>query len=310
MSHPRVRPVLAVLAVALLAAAPVVGATLTPPPSVESVSEAPRRLRLDLSEHVEEYDAAMATHVPVPTTAQGIGPGSHLFIRMDGGLYGCTANFLWTAGGKTYLGAAGHCFLPEGKSATHGPGADYDPAGSTVSVCVSACNFGGQAGFVFTGTTAPLGAVAYARQTQDNADLGNDFGVVEVPSTLHHLLRPSMPVFQGPTTTGNVTTRGLMCHFGNGVGVGEVYPTHARMGLGWIEVTSAGSWHAALAAAPGDSGSAVQSCVADAAGVHGVAAIGVLTHIAGGFIVGTTVGKAVHMGRQANLELQIVLGTH
>ena len=50
---------------------------------------------------------------------------------------GCTANFVWSTGSTQYLGAAGHCFIPQGTTATHGPGADFDASGVLVSVCVN-----------------------------------------------------------------------------------------------------------------------------------------------------------------------------
>lgn len=308
MLHAISRAALAVVLAALVTL-PVSGAALTPPPlpAAEPAPEDWRIARLDLSEWADEFDAMMATHVPTPAAATGIGPGSHLLIRMAGGLYGCTASFLFTgSNGKTYLGSAGHCFLPEGRKATHGPGADYNPAGTTVTVCVSGCNFGGQMGFFISGSLVTLGSVAYARQATGGSQIGHDFGVVEVPASLHHLLRPAMPVFGGPSTSGSMGIGTLVCHFGNGVGVGEVYPTHGRVGVGFGESTITPSWRAFLAAAPGDSGSAAQSCERDADGIHGVAALGTLTHISSGFIVGTTMPRSLEMAKQAGLTLTLV----
>src|SRR5256712_12645982 len=112
------------------------------------VSAADVRARLDVTGWVDA-----TTTVPLalvtPAMAQNIGPGSHLLIEIPGaGTFGCTANFVWASGGTRYLGAAGHCFLPEGTTATHGPGTDYDASGVQVSVCVSNCSFGGETGFV------------------------------------------------------------------------------------------------------------------------------------------------------------------
>ena len=61
-----------------------------------------------------------------------------------------------------YLGTAGHCFLPDNATATHGPSADFNAAGVKVSVCVAGCAFGGKLSRYneLTGTYAALGAVA------------------------------------------------------------------------------------------------------------------------------------------------------
>lgn len=257
----------------------------------------------------------LTTVVPLalvtPAMAQNIGPGSHLLIEIPGaGTFGCTANFVWASGATQYLGAAGHCFIPEGTTATHGPGADYDASGVQVSVCVSNCSFGGETGFVLTGDLVRLGAVAYARQTAADGDLGNDFGVVTIPASLASLIRPSIPVFGGPTTVEEVAQGQPLCHYGNGVIVGETFLTMARIGVG------AGStptyWMADLAAAPGDSGSAVVTCSLGGTEFQGRGAAGILTHVGvafgipTGFVFGTTTARAIEMAGEAGLSLALV----
>lgn len=93
-------------------------------------SQHERRLITDVTNFVKNF--YFPTHLPVPSTGSGIGPGSLLLISIGGGQFSCTANFIWTDGTKKYLGTAGHCLLPENKIATHGPGADYNPSGTTV----------------------------------------------------------------------------------------------------------------------------------------------------------------------------------
>jgi hypothetical protein len=246
-----------------------------------------------------------------PAMAGNIGPGSHLVIEIPGaGTFGCTANFVWASGGTRYLGAAGHCFLPEGTTATHGPGADYNASGVQVSVCVSNCSFGGETGFVLTGNLVSLGAVAYARQTAADGDVGNDFGVVAIPAGLASMIRAAMPVFGGPTTVESVTPGQPLCHYGNGVVVGETFLTMARVGIGASSTSR--SWVGNLAAAPGDSGSAVVTCQISGTEFHGRGAAGVLTHLGvgvgtePGFVFGTTTGRAIAMGREAGLSLAVV----
>ena len=255
-----------------------------------------------------------------PAMAQNIGPGSHLIIDIPGeGTFGCTANFVWASGNARYLGAAGHCFIPAPATATHGPGANYNASGVIVRVCVSNCSFGGSTGFTLTGNLVQLGAVAYARQTAAGGDIGNDFGVVTIPSALAPLIRSSMPVFGGPTEIDTISQGELVCHYGNGVIVGETFLTMARVGMGGG--SNAAMWMGDLAAAPGDSGSAVETCDANAGGFSGRGAAGILTHLSvqvcpcdvgsltfqQGVVFGTTVARAIDMAREAGLALFVVL---
>ena len=268
------------------------------------------------------------TQIPLalvtPQMAENIGPGSHLLIEIpNAGTFGCTANFIWTDGTTQYLGAAGHCFIPEGTTATHGPGADFNASGVTVSVCVSGCAFGGETGFTITGTLVTLGTVAYARQTAADGDIGNDFGVVRIPASLAAMVRTSMPVFGGPTTTAEVQQGQPLCHYGNGVAVGETFLTMARAGVGGGSTPA--YWLGDLAAAPGDSGSAVVTCESDGSGgLQGRGAAGDLTHLGvevnppgidigsgtvtaqQGYVFGTTTARAIEMAREAGLTLAVV----
>jgi hypothetical protein len=266
------------------------------------------RLKLNLTNAIKVTNTIPLALV-TPAMASNIGPGSHLLIEIPGaGTFGCTANFVWQSGAARYLGAAGHCFVPEGLSATHGPGADWNAAGVRVSVCVSNCSFGGQSGFVVTGNLVALGSVAYARQTAVDGDVGNDFGIVQIPSSLAALVRPSMPVFGGPSFTEDVSLGATLCHYGNGVGVGETFLTMARVGVGGGANPT--YWFADLAAAPGDSGSAVVTCGLEGTDLRGQGAAGVLTHLGvelgvpqHGFVLGTTISRAIAMAQEAGLAI-------
>lgn len=269
------------------------------------------RLKLNLTHAIKRV-----RHIPqalvTPAMASNIGPGSHLIIEIPNeGTFGCTANFIWQDAATRYLGAAGHCFIPEGTTATHGPGADYDASGVVVSVCVSNCSFGGEMGFIVTGDLVTLGAVAYSRQTGADGDVGNDFGVVTIPAGLASLVRTSMPVFGGPTAVENVTLGRMLCHYGNGVVVGETWPTMGRVGIGGGSTPT--YWMADLASAFGDSGSAVVTCGVNGVDLQGQGAAGVLTHLGvevgtqHGFVFGTTVSRAIEMATEAGLALALVL---
>jgi hypothetical protein len=279
--------------------------------STESAIETTRP-RIDLTNRLDRTRTIPLALV-TPAMAQNIGPGSHLLIDIpNAGTFGCTANFIWASGTTRYLGAAGHCFIPEGTTATHGDGADFDATGVQVSVCVSNCSFGGQLGFQFTGDLVALGPVAYARQTASDGDIGNDFGIVTIPNSLSALIRPAMPVFGGPSSIATVGVGQLLCHYGNGVGVGETFLTMARFGV--AGGSTAKYWMGDLAAAPGDSGSAAVTCGLSGTNLVGQGAAGVLTHLGvevgvpqHGFVFGTTIARAIEMATEAGITLSLVL---
>lgn len=272
-----------------------------------------------------EFERTLDHGAPLPEDSIGIGPGSTLVITVEypeGGFTGlCTAAHVFTDGTDAYLAAAGHCFIDTGFSATHGEGADWDTDWVTsVRVCVADC-LGGITGLfsaasgVYPGTLVELGELAYARQeTPDGDAVGHDFGIVEIPEALHDQVRTSMPMWHGPTstsTTEQVDPGELVVHYGNGVGVGEVFPTKGRGGPG--VATDDGAWYADSAAAPGDSGSAVNIAQVGGDGVvTGEFAAGVLTHLVisstGGVIAGTTTARALEMtSRDAGIDLSLVI---
>ena len=283
-------------------------------PSLVPAGAELQRLRVDVSAWTD-----LSTTIPVelvtPQAAGDIGPGSAILITIpDEGRFGCTANFVWQAGGKRYLGAAGHCFIPADRASTHGADADYDASGVVVQVCVSGCEGNFRTNQI-TGTWVTLGGVAYARQTLAGEDVGNDFGVVEVPKAFRDFIRLEMPVWGGPTGVETLSIGDYACHYGHGLGVGEVFVTKARIGVGGG--SDAASWMGDFAAAFGDSGSGLVGCVSDGVGsFSGTGAIGVLTHIgvsvdestgAHGVTFGTTIARAIDMGWEAGLRLSLLL---
>lgn len=268
---------------------------------------AKRRLR----ERVDTVTPVAAA--PVPEASVGIGPGSPMLQTIPGeGTFICTANFVFHDGGRYFLGSAGHCFLPEGATATHGTGADYDASGVEVEVCVANCVFGGQlTGFL--GSMRTLGGVVYARQTGPGGDVGNDFGLVEIPSALASLIRPEMPMWSGPTGERSSEGTGTpLVHYGNGIDAGTFFATKGRAGTSLSDGDST-SWQANIFINGGDSGSAINHAAASATTdlVRGTQALGLVTH---GLIVpgiplgfGTTITQAKVMATQAGLDLVLML---
>lgn len=252
-----------------------------------------------------------AAAAPLPSAADGIGPGSYLLITTTATdnfgapeQFICTANFVWDGWGGPYLGAAGHCFLPTDKDAYIGS----DPYVTAVDVCVSDCAFGGQLGAVYTGTLARLGPVVYARQLQGDADIGHDFGLVQIPWSLGTSIRPTMPVWGGPAGSDTIGSGTPVCLYGNAAGVGETFPTKARAGIGITE--DAGAWYAAVPGFEGDSGSALENCDPSGSGLSGTSAVGIVTHlvVGSGNMAGTTVARAVQMVAD-DLKIQIGIRT-
>lgn len=274
---------------------------------------------------------APASSLPTPTASDGIGPGSYLLITRTDGTFICTANFVWSSAGTKYLGTAGHCLLPSGDptnpSVPDPAAASFgaDTFVSDVSVCVSSCAFGGQLGGVIQGTfdhlcatTSACKGAIYARQyvgTEANqTDIGNDFGLVAIPAADAGAIRPTMPVWGGPTGSASVGTGSPVCLYGNGEVVGETFATKARAGIGMGEGsgTTAGAWFADIPSLLGDSGSAVENCVLGATGLAGTSAVGVLTHLnigTAGLVAGTTVAQATALvASDAKITISLING--
>src|SRR5205814_2368264 len=85
---------------------------------------------------------------PLPSDFEGIRPGSLILTTFAGSpdLFVCTLGFILRdqATGRYLASTAGHCLIPEGKRATHGSDADWNPADTSVLVCASTCVFGGE----------------------------------------------------------------------------------------------------------------------------------------------------------------------
>lgn len=232
---------------------------------------------------------------PLPEAEEGLGPGTKLWIRFqEGGSVYCSAGFVWEdASGSTYLSTAGHCLLPSDATATHGAFADYDASGVEVWALVDACPVD------LTCRPLPsndawvkLGGVAYANQRW----IGEDFGIVTIPTEATDFLRFEMPVWGGPVHEAGLEEGDAVVHYGYGAVHRYVYATRGRTGVGlgehffWPGFAYSGEVNG------GDSGSAVVTARPDASTglLVGDAAIGVVTHAyqPTGLVFGTTVHKA------------------
>jgi len=300
---------------------------------------------LDLT-GVEDRTTTISATEPVPEQATGIRPGSQMFMEFpDGTVAGCTANFIWrdpgettgpggrasenadevgiedsengSTGDDTYsIGAAGHCFLPEGTDASENARRDgesdddvFDVTRVTVKVCAD-CTVGGATGLNgFGGEAYELGEVAYARQAlPDGTQVGHDFDIVEIPEGPCDAVDPSLPQFGGPTGVedGAVPEGETVRQYGAGVGNGEVFPTMASRGVSEGNLGFENRWYAGIRATPGDSGSPLEEYQPPA----GTDAAGVLTHLSAFGTAGTTIPRCIEMPKEDgfDLDLEVVRG--
>ena len=278
--------------------------------------------RRESAERIPSLEVADETNTVAaggaPELATGVRPGSQMFITFpDGTTAGCTANFVWEdRWGDRYIGAAGHCFLPDGKNASENATRDgeddgdvYDVSQLSVAVCED-CTFGGATGLIVRGTTIELGDVAYARQTLPHGSaVGHDFGLVRIPAAADSAVDPSMPQYGGPTgvSDGAVAAGTPVNQYGAGVGNGEVFASQGSNGVSEGDLGSPESWFAAVRASPGDSGSPLQSTTAGT-GPEGELAAGILTHLTATGTAGTTIGRCREMvSTDVGLDISVVL---
>lgn len=255
----------------------------------------------------------------IPERADGIRPGSQLFIEDEDGTAGCTANFIWRdtsdAEAPLYIGAAGHCFLGDAPASErdardHEDGDDVTDL--SVSVCAD-CTFGGATSLtVIEGDVIELGDVVYARQLSPEEDddngIGHDFGLVRIPEEAEDAIEPSLPQFGGPdgVSLRAVPAGELVNQYGAGVANGEVFPTQGSTGISLGDGGSPESWFSALRASPGDSGSPLIEGLDG--GENGGAAAGVLTHLSANGTAGTTMQRCKEMPDEdgAGFDLEVV----
>jgi hypothetical protein len=218
--------------------------------------------------------AAGAAGVPLPEQAEqelpasalawtGIRPGAWMFTPSW-----CTMNFVFSGGGKWYIGTAGHC---------------------------------ASVGDEVTLIAAPGLLMNIGRTVKSvDAGIGRDFALVEIYPEMVQYINPSMAIVGGPTGVNQAAVGDPILHVGHGLAVGTGGTPRAGVvtyvGNGDNSAETAYGWDGA--ATPGDSGSGVRH----AAG----AAEGNLTHLVVGteylraFIAGTT---ATYMEQLAGVPI-------
>src|SRR4051812_754845 len=186
----------------------------------------------------------------------GIHPGLWLLTVLDQGyLYAwCTANFVFQKNGTYGLGTAGHCAGKDGIA----------PNGVVTAFVVPP---------PATGKLPGLYAIGKFVLAHNNG-IGDDFAMISIDPQYNSWVRPTMPVWGGPSGVYRANTPAEVNWVGNGVGFGATGT--ARSGLAPFWYADGYGWYGP--AMEGDSGSGGVGGAAPApGGVRGGA--GTLPHI-------------------------------
>jgi hypothetical protein len=215
--------------------------------------------------------AAFAALVIAPTAASAWAPASTATVHpgvqvfTDGAQ--CTANFVFTSGGTTYLGQAAHCSGTGGSTETNGCDSGSLPVGTPVEV---------------TGASKP-GTLAYNSWismqangvTDDETCQYNDLALIKLDPSDVAKVNPSIPKWGGPTGVGTAAALDDIYSYGNSElrqGITQLSPKRGKV----VEVTP-GGWSYSLytlsPGIPGDSGSAFLNADGQALGVLSTVAI-------------------------------------
>jgi hypothetical protein len=231
-----------------------------------------------------------------PAATAPVHPGVQTFT--DGAQ--CTANFVFTSGGNTYLGQAAHCSGTGSATDTNGCDSGSLPVGTPVEV---------------TGASKP-GVLAYnswitmqgAGESDDETCQYNDLALIKLDPADVANTNPSIPKWGGPTGVGTAAALDDVYSYGNSElrgGVTQLSPKRGKV----VEVTPGGwsySLYTLTPGIPGDSGSAFLNANGQALGILSTVAIAPLAASNG---VGD-VGKEIAYARAHGFsDLTLVNGT-
>ncbi|MQA25792.1 MAG: hypothetical protein GEU94_09995 [Micromonosporaceae bacterium] len=198
---------------------------------------------------------AIPDGVDYPTSGlafTGIRPGAWMLFPA-----GCTLNFVFGSQGSYHIGTAGHC----------------TEVGEEVTIVAA------------PGVLMNIGKTVKSV----DGDIGNDFALIQIYSSMQQHVRPSMAYFGGPTGAGSPQLGDVVEHAGHGVVIGTGGTPRAGVVVYRGEGDSSGSdafaWDGA--ASPGDSGSPVRLADGNAAGD--------LTHlvVGGKYVPGVIAGTSI-----------------
>jgi hypothetical protein len=203
---------------------------------------------------------------PAAGAAEGTGVIHPGVVTDSAGGGQCTSNFVFTAGGKTYIGQAAHCAGTGNATETDGCTSGSGPIGSVVKLLAD-------------DGTERIGTLAYsswlamqaAGETDQDACAFNDFALVEIAAVDVPDVDPTIPFFGGPVglDSDGVPAGEKVYSYGNSPlrqGISALSP---KSGIA-VGETGSGWSHEVLTATPGvpgDSGSAFIDSDGDAFGV-------------------------------------------
>jgi hypothetical protein len=212
----------------------------------------------------------------------------------------CTANFIFTSGGNTYLGQAAHCSGTGAATSTNGCTSDSLPLGTPVTV-------GGASKPGTLAYNSWLAMHAVGEKDAETCDY-NDLALVKLDPADVGKVNPSIPKWGGPTGIGTAAALDDVYSYGNSSlrgGVTQLSPKRGKI----VEVTPGGwsySLYTLTPGIPGDSGSAFLNPNGAALGILSTVAIAPLVASNG---VGD-IGKEIAYARAHGFaDLALVNGT-
>jgi hypothetical protein len=213
----------------------------------------------------------------------------------------CTANFIYTSGGNTYIGQAAHCASTGAATDTDGCLAGSLPLGTQVEV---------------TGASRP-GTLAYSSwlsmqssgETNADACAYNDLALVRIDPADVGNVNPSVPGFGGPIGIGGASATGDDVYsYGNSslrFGITQLSPKRgivvSTAGNGWSRTV-----YTVTPGIPGDSGSGFLNGTGQAIGTLSTVA---LAPLAGSNGVGDLSRELAYARSHGFSDLQLVNGT-
>jgi hypothetical protein len=213
----------------------------------------------------------------------------------------CTANFIYTAGGNTYIGQAAHCASTGAATDTDGCLAGSLPLGTPVEIT----------GASRPGTLAYSSWLAMQESGETNADACayNDLALVRIDPADVGKVNPSVPGFGGPTGIGGPSAVGADVYsYGNSslrLGITQLSPKRGIVvqttGNGWSRTV-----YTVTPGIPGDSGSGFLNGSGQAIGTLSTVALAPLTGSNGVADLGRELAYARSHGFA---DLQLVDGT-
>jgi hypothetical protein len=250
---------------------------------------------------VAALTASLAILALVPGAASAWAPADEATIHPGVMTYTaggqCTANFIYTGGGNTYIGQAAHCAGTGGATETNGCDSGSLPLGTPVEID----------GASQPGTLAYSSWIAMQQrgETDPNACNYNDFALVRIDPADVAKVNPSVPGFGGPVGIGGPSATGDdVFSYGN---------SSLRLGITYLSpkqgkhvATQGGGWnrqvYTVTPGIPGDSGSGFLNASGGAIGTLSTVAIAPLAGSNGVSDLSRELSYANASGTAATLE--------